>query len=147
MLGEYFTKMRLYRLDQPLVAHYLTLIRKSKNMTIQEVISKFPKKYHHTVGHWFRKDFGGSIPLPSDIELLEKVLQVKTDLLDILKKTALKFQTVKSSIKGKNPGDYIKDKNESELITYFKSLYLPSTEYLKVILNFEKYTDDNLVKA
>jgi len=147
MLGEYFTKMRLYRLDQPLVAHYLTLIRKSKNMTIQEVISKFPKKYHHTVGHWFRKDFGGSIPLPSDVELLEKVLQVKTDLLDILKKTALKFQTVKSSIKGKNPGDYIKDKNELELITYFKSLYLPSTEYLKIILNFAKYTGDNLVKA
>jgi len=63
MLGEYFIKMRLYRIGQHLVAQCLTLLRKSKNISIQD------------------------------------------GLLKILKRTALKFQTVKASIKGKNPGD------------------------------------------
>ncbi|HDM25417.1 MAG TPA: hypothetical protein ENG24_02340, partial [Thermoplasmatales archaeon] len=60
MLGEYFTKMRLYRIDQPTVAQYLTILRKSKRMSIKDIIDKLPREYKHTVGHWFRKDFGGS---------------------------------------------------------------------------------------
>lgn len=128
--GEYFTKMRLYRIDQPIVAQYLTLLRKSKNMRIQDVISKFPKEYYHTVGHWFRKDFGGSIPIPEDIKLLRKVFNIHDGLLKILERTALKFQTVKTSVKGKNPGDYIKNRNEEELSAFLKKLYVPSNEYL-----------------
>jgi hypothetical protein len=131
--GEYFTKMRLYRIDQTIVAQYLTLLRKSKNMSIQDVINKFPKEYYHTVGHWFRKDFGGSIPIPEDIKLLKKVFNVQDGLFKVLERTALKFQTVKTSLKGKNPGDYIKDKNDEELITFLKKLYIPSNEYLTII--------------
>lgn len=130
VLGEYFTKMRLYRIDQPIVAQYLTLLRKSKNLTIQDIVDKLPQEYQHTVGHWFRKDFGGSIPIPEDIELLKRIFNVENGLLEILQRTALKFQTVKSSIKGKNPGDYIKEENEENLVEFLKLLYMPHKEDL-----------------
>ncbi len=133
MLGEYFTKMRLYRIDQPLVAQYLTILRKSKKMTIQEVINKFPRKYYHTVGHWFRKDFGGSIPIPEDIKLIKEIFKVQSRFLKILERTALKFQTVKISAKGKNPGDYIRYQKLEEIKDFLKSLYLPSSQYLKFV--------------
>lgn len=123
MLGEYFTKMRLYRIDQPIVAQYLTLLRKSKNMSIQDVINKLPEAYYHTVGHWFRKDFGGSIPIPDDVKLIRKIFGEQNGLLTILERTALKFQTVKTSIKGKNTGDYIHTKNIENLNHFLKSLY------------------------
>lgn len=133
MIGEYFTKMRLYRIDQPLVAQYLTLLREFKNMSIKDVIDKLPKKYYHTVGHWFRKDFGGSIPIPQDVELIENIFDVQDGLLKILKRTALKFQTVRASIKGKNPGDYIKNKSDKDIIKFLRLLYIPSNEYVTMI--------------
>jgi DNA modification methylase len=139
MFGEYFTKMRLYRIDQPIVAQYLTLLRKSKNMTIQDVTNKLPEEYYYTVGHWFRKDFGGSIPIPEDVKLIKKIFGVQDGLLKILERTALKFQTVKTSIKGKNPGDYINNKNIENLNNFLKALYTPSYEYTKMInKRFEK---------
>ncbi len=144
MMGEYFTKMRLYRIDQPLVAQYLTLLRKSKNMSVQDVINKLPKEYYHTVGHWFRKDFGGSIPIPQDIELIEKIFGVQDTLLKILKRTALKFQTVKSSVKGKNPGDYIKNNSETDLLEFLKLLYIPPNKYATM---FHKINKEKKIKS
>jgi hypothetical protein len=133
MLGEYFTKMRLYRLDQPTVAQYLTIIRKHRGLSIQDIVNKLPSSYRHTVGHWFRKDFGGSIPIPEDIPLLKKILELNNSLLNALERTALKFQTVKASVKGKNPGDFIEGLDDIELILYLKKLFVPSHEYLKII--------------
>jgi len=137
MLGEYFTKMRLYRIDQPIVAQYLNLLRKSRNMSIEDIRNKLPKEYYHTVGHWFRKDFGGSTPTPPDIELLKSIFNVQNGLLEILQRTALKFQTVKTSVKGKNPGDYIKNKNDEDVINFLRLLYIPPSEYKKVLESFE----------
>ncbi len=139
MVGEYFTKMRLYRIDQSLVAQYLTLLRKSKNMSIQDVINKLPKGYYHTAGHWFRKDFGGSIPIPQDVELIQSIFSVQNGLLKILKRTALKFQTVKSSVKGKNPGDYIKIRSDEDLIMFLRTLYMTSNEYITIVSQKENY--------
>jgi DNA modification methylase len=134
MLGEYFTKMRLYRIDQPIVAQYLTLLRKSKNMNIQDIINKLPKRYYHTVGHWFRKDFGGSVPIPNDIKLIKEIFGIQDGLLKILERTALKFQTVKASVKGKNPGDFINIRNiNGNLKDFLRILYIPSYEYIKMI--------------
>jgi site-specific DNA-methyltransferase (adenine-specific) len=133
MLGEYFTKMRLYRIDQPIVACYLTILRKYRRLSVKEIINRLPKSYRHTVGHWFRKDMGGSIPLPEDIPLLKEVLKVKNDLLDILERTVLKLETVKNSIKGKNPGDFIEDLDGKDLICYLKKLYMPSYEYKNLL--------------
>ena len=133
LLGEYFTKMRLYRIDQPTVAQYFTILRKHMGLSIQDIINKLPKSYKHTVGHWFRKDFGGSVPIPEDIPLLKKVLGVKNNLLNVLERTALKLQTVKTSLKGKNPGDFIETVNDTDIIYYLKKLYLPSQRYIKLI--------------
>ena len=124
MIGEYFTKMRLYRVDQPMVAQYLTILRKHRGLSIQDVVKRLPKSYRHTVGHWFRKDFGGSIPISEDIPLLKEIFGVEDNLLNVLERKALKFQTVKASIKGKNPGDFIEGLND--LIGYFRRLYTPS---------------------
>ncbi len=126
MLGEYFTKMRLYRVNQPLVAQYLILLRRSRNMSIQDVVRRLPRRYRHTVGHWFRKDFGGSIPIPEDIEVIEEILGARGGLLRILRRTALKLQTVRASIKGKNPGDYIRGRSDEELVRFLRLLYAPS---------------------
>ncbi len=133
MLGEYFTKMRLYRIEQPIVAQYLNLLRKARGLTIRDIVEKFPDSYKHTVGHWFRKDFGGSIPLPEDLRRLRKIFGIEDGLLRILERTALKFQTVKSSSKGKNPGDFLSHLKEKELVQYLKSLFLPSSNYLTML--------------
>ncbi|HOK21406.1 MAG TPA: hypothetical protein PLO66_01795, partial [Bacteroidales bacterium] len=79
-----------------------------------------PSNYKHTVGHWFRKDFGGSIPIPQDIIILKNILDDSIGLLNLLEKTALKYQTVKTSNKGKNPGDFISLKNEYKIKKYFE---------------------------
>ncbi len=133
MLGEYFTKMRLYRIDQPTIAQYLTLLRKHANLSIQNIIDQLPDSYKHTVGHWFRKDFGGSIPIPEDVLLLKNILKMQDGFFSLLERTALKFQTVKASIKGKNPGDFIEGMTDEELVQYLKKLYLPPREYLELI--------------
>ena len=132
MLGEYFTKMRLYRLDQPAVAQYLTVLRKRKGLSIQDVIDELPESYRHTVGHWFRRDFGGSTPIPEDIPLLRRILG-EDKLFEVLERTALKFQTVKTSIKGKNPGDFIENLSEEAIVNYLRKLYIPPREYVKSI--------------
>ena len=138
MLGEYFTKMRLYRVDQPTIAQYLTSYRESKNIKISEIVENLPEGYHHTVGHWFRKDFGGSIPIPEDVEKIKEMLEIDGSVLKVMERTALKFQTVKSSIKGRNPGDFIETDDCESLETILKLLYLPPNEYLRVI---ESYGD------
>ena len=134
MLGEYFTKMRLYRVDQPAIAQYLTILRKHKGLSIQDVVNKLPRSYKHTVGHWFRKDFGGSVPIPEDIPLLKEIFGVNDNLLNVLERTALKFQTVKTSIKGKNPGDFIEGLTDVDLIHNLKKLYIPPQKYVKFIM-------------
>lgn len=138
MIGEYFTKMRLYRLEHPLVAKYLKILRDSNGMGTKNVTESFPKNYEHTVGHWFRTDFGGSIPIPKDIDRLQEIFRIKDGLLCALKKTALKLQIVKASIKGRNPGDYLEGLTEDEIKVYFKKLYLPSQEYIKLMNKLSK---------
>ncbi len=131
IIGEYFTKMRLYRIDQPMIAQYLTLLRKSRGMTIQDVVNSLPPSYSYTVGHWFRQDFGGSIPIPEDVQLLTNIFGIEDGLLRIIERTALKFQTVRTSPKGKNPGDFLEYSDLDHLKEHLRKLYLPSSEYLK----------------
>jgi site-specific DNA-methyltransferase (adenine-specific) len=133
MIGEYFSKMRLYRIDQPTLAQYLTILRRQKGLSVQNIIDKFPSGYKHTVGHWFRKDFGGSIPIPEDVKLLKQVLGAGNCLLEVLERTALKFQTVMASGKGRNPGDFIECQDEQELVSYLRKLYVPSQQYIRAV--------------
>jgi len=126
VLGEYFTKVRLYKVDQSLVGHYLTILRKSKNFNLSDIEKKFPSSYKHKIGHWFRKDMGGSTPLPEDIEKLKEIFGIEHDaFLDALSKTVLKLSTVKSSIKGRIPSDFWESDSDKNLKEYLRQSYLP----------------------
>ncbi|HOI77055.1 MAG TPA: site-specific DNA-methyltransferase [Methanofastidiosum sp.] len=135
MEGDYFAKMRLYRMDQPTIAKILSIIRESKDFKIKDLLEVFPDNYLHTVGHWFRTDFGGSVPKNEDAEKLEEVIGNGEKIWEILKRTALKFQTVKSSIKGKNPGDFIFDLSDEELINYLRLLFMTPNDYINSLTN------------
>ncbi|MFP3256943.1 MAG: site-specific DNA-methyltransferase [Candidatus Nanopusillus acidilobi] len=125
VLGEYFTKVRLYKVDQSLVGHYLTILRKSKNFNLSDIEKKFPS-YKHKIGHWFRKDMGGSTPLPEDIEKLKEIFGIEHDaFLDALSRTVLKLSTVKSSIKGRIPSDFWESDSDKNLKDYLRQSYLP----------------------
>ena len=126
MLDDSFSKMRLYKIDHPVIARYLKLLRQQKKISLSKLESKFPSSYKHTIGHWFRTDFGGSIPIPSDIAILREELGADP-IWKILERTILKLQTVKTSLKGKNPGDFIHAKSDADAINYFKKLYAPVT--------------------
>jgi len=104
---EYFSVRRLYDIEQKMVCDYLNLKRKLKGFSKNAIVDMFPKNYIHTVGHWFRKDFGGSIPTPEDWLSLESILDLDKDFTNYMLRTCLKLQTVKASNNGKNPGDYL----------------------------------------
>ena len=124
MLEECFSLMRLYKIEHPIIAKYLKLILNRKELSLKKLENQFPNSYKHTIGHWFRTDFGGSIPIPSDISKLREVLG-DDPIWNILEKTILKLQIVKTSLKGKNPGDFLNTKNKKEIFDYLKKLYEP----------------------
>jgi DNA modification methylase len=92
---EYFSLQRLYEVDQNLIVDYLNKKRKEKGYSKTELTKCFPLEYKHTVGHWLRKDFGGSLPTPEDWEKLTKILDIDENITNYVCKTALKIQTVK----------------------------------------------------
>ena len=132
MLDDSFSKMRLYKIEHPAVAKYLKILREKRGISISKLEKKYPKSYKHTIGHWFRTDFGGSIPIPSDIKTLSEKLGYDP-IWKILERTALKLQIVKTSLKGKNPGDFLEGKSDKNILEYLKKLYIPSDQYLKEI--------------
>ncbi len=107
---EYFSIKRLYNIKQPLIANYLNHKRELKGFTKKELTNLFPPNYKHTVGHWLRKDFGGSLPSPEDWEKLTKILDIEISITNFVCKTALKIQTVKNG-EHKLPEDFINSKS------------------------------------
>ena len=102
----YFSKQRLYEIDQQIVADFLNFLRQKNGMSKKELTDLFPDNYKHTVGHWLRKDFGGSIPLPKDWDVLKKYLSINDAWTNYVCKCALKIQTVKKG-EYKLPKDFI----------------------------------------
>lgn len=115
---EFFSVRRLYNVSQPIVCDYLNQKRLEKKLTKNDFTELFPDNYKHTVNHWLRKDFGGSIPVPDDWELIKKYLDIDEWMTNYVCKTALKLQTV-GTAKFKTPEDFM---NEDE-ITGLKLLY------------------------
>ncbi len=115
---EFFSVRRLYNVNQPLVCDYLNQKRLEKNLTKNSFTELFPGHYKHTVNHWLRKDFGGSVPVPDDWELIKSYLDIDEWMTNYVCKTALKLQTVGTS-KYKTPEDFMIE-NE---ITRLKLLY------------------------
>lgn len=102
---EYFSLQRLYEVDQNFVADYLNEKRRQKGYSKQELTNCFPTEYKHTVGHWLRKDFGGSLPTPEDWKKLTEILEIEDKITNYVCKTALRFQTVKHA-EFKMPNDF-----------------------------------------
>ena len=103
---EYFSTQRLYEVNQNYIADYLNYKRIQKGLSKQDLTSLFPKNYKHTVGHWLRKDFGGSIPTPTDWSELSEILDIDSKMTNYVCKTALKIQTVKNA-EFKIPDDFL----------------------------------------
>jgi len=103
---EYFSVQRLYDVDQNLIADYLNYLRLKKGLTKIDFTNLFPTSYKHTVGHWLRKDFGGSIPVKEDWEKIELHFNIDPEIKNYACKTALKLQTV-SKTKYKIPDDVV----------------------------------------
>ncbi|MFH1051101.1 MAG: hypothetical protein V1779_09280 [bacterium] len=102
---EYFSLQRLYEVDQNLIVDYLNHKRIKKGLTKQGLTNCFPPDYKHTVGHWLRKDFGGSLPALEDWDNLVKILDIEESITNYICKTALRFQTVKHA-EFKMPSDF-----------------------------------------
>jgi len=103
---EYFSLQRLYEVNQNLIVDYLNYRRTHKGLSKNELTNLFPPEYKHTVGHWLRKDFGGSIPTPEDWQKLSEILNIDEDVTSYVCKTALKLQTVKHG-EFKMPKDFV----------------------------------------
>lgn len=102
---EYFSLQRLYEIDQNFIVDYLNEKRKQKGYSKQELTNCFPPEYKHTVGHWLRKDFGGSLPTPEDWQKLTEILEINNNITNYICKTALRIQTVKHA-EFKMPDDF-----------------------------------------
>lgn len=103
---EYFSVQRLYNVNQAMVADYLNILRESKGYSKNGFTELFSKFYKHTVGHWLRKDMGGSLPTMKDLQLICKYLPIEKSYYNYINRRAIKLQTVSNSHKGKNPGDF-----------------------------------------
>jgi len=103
---EFFAVQRLYNVNQNIIADYLNYIRQQKGLSKKKFTELFPPSYKHTIGHWLRKDFGGSIPVKEDWDLLEKYFDLDQEIKNYACKTGLKLQTV-SKTKYKIPDDVI----------------------------------------
>ncbi len=106
VVQESFSIQRLYEVDQNLIADYLNYKRIQKGLSKQELTNMFPPKYKHTVGHWLRKDFGGSLPTKTDWFKLIKILDIDDCVTNYICKSALKLQTVKNA-EHKTPEDFV----------------------------------------
>ncbi len=102
---EYFSVQRLYEVDLALIVDYLNHKRIQKGLSKKELTDYFPEPYKHTVGHWLRKDFGGSLPTPEDWDKLSEILNLDEGVTNYVCKTALKLQTVRHS-QYKVPSDF-----------------------------------------
>ncbi|MHA1449538.1 MAG: DNA-methyltransferase [Candidatus Hodarchaeales archaeon] len=110
-----FSVARRYGIDQANVSDLLNFYRKQAGLSKKALTDKFPPDYLHTVGHWLRKDMGGSIPLPEDVRKLAEFIHLPEIFINILTRRQLKLQAVKKAKKGKNPGDFLEGDLKSVL--------------------------------
>ena len=103
---EYFSVQRLYPVVQEVTADYLNYIRKKNKLSKKAFTELFPESYKHTIGHWLRKDFGGSVPIPDDWHKLTTIFEIDQEMTNYVCKVALKLQTVRNT-KHKIPDDLI----------------------------------------
>jgi len=117
---EVFSKQRLYNVNQPLICDYLNIKRELAGLSKTGLTRMFPNSYKHTVGHWLRKDFGGSLPNIEDWNKLIDILDLEIEYTNYVCKTALKLQTVAPNKRGKMPSDFISLDYLNRLLSLYK---------------------------
>lgn len=104
---QYFSVQRYFDVEQPLICDYLNLHRIKKGLSKNRLTELFPLEYKHTVGHWLRKDMGGSLPKEEDLMRLKEILDLDETYVDYINRKGLKLQTILKNNTGKNPGDLL----------------------------------------
>ena len=104
---QFFSVKRYYHVKQSMISDYLNLYRIENGLTKNALTKKFPPEYKHTVGHWLRKDMGGSLPKYEDLIKLNEFLNLDQVYINYISRTGLKLQTVMADVRGKNPGDFL----------------------------------------
>ncbi|MFX0050297.1 MAG: DNA-methyltransferase [Candidatus Hodarchaeota archaeon] len=118
---QYFSMMRYYDVQQSMICDYLNLHRKKIGLTKKLLTEKFPSEYKHTVGHWLRKDMGGSLPKTQDLQKLEEFIGLDRSYVNYINRVGLKLQTVLTDTRGKNPGDFL-DMSLEKVIQFLKKV-------------------------
>lgn len=103
----FFTVKRYHEIKQPMISDYFNLHRKKMGLSKKALTEIFPPEYKHTVGHWIRKDMGGSLPKIEDLEILSEKLELDENYVKYIMRMGLKLQAVVTDVKGKNPGDFL----------------------------------------
>lgn len=116
----FFSVKRLYDVNQNLIADYLNYKRGVKKLSKNDFTRLFPIEYKHTVGHWLRKDFGGSLPVPEDWNMIIKFLDIDESVTNYVCKRGLKIQFVLDS-EFKTPEDFINYSDIDNLSLLLKS--------------------------
>jgi len=117
----FFSLQRYFEVDQGMMCDYLNQHRIKTNLTKKGLTELFPPNYKHTVGHWLRKDMGGSLPNVDDMKQLNQILDLDEEYIDLNNRMGLKLQTVVGNVKGKNPGDYL-EKSRVDLLDMLKRI-------------------------
>ncbi|MFX1284230.1 MAG: DNA-methyltransferase [Promethearchaeota archaeon] len=116
---QFFSVKRYYTVKQSMISDYLNLHRTKNSLSKNALTQKFPPEYKHTVGHWLRKDMGGSLPKYEDLIKLNEFLHLDQSYINYISRTGLNLQTVITDAKGKNPGDFL-DYPLPQVITMLK---------------------------
>ena len=117
---KYFSVQRYYDFPRRIIAELLNIMLKEKKLTKKKFTEMFGKEYLHTVGHWFRKDKGGSLPTPDDLNAISQILDIPENYQTMVNCRCMVLQAVKKSHKGKNPGDYLEFTDDEEVINFLK---------------------------
>lgn len=115
----FFSVKRLYNVNQKLVSKYLNLKRIQKGFSKSEFTKLFPPNYKHTVGHWIRDDFGGSLPNLEDWKLITNILDIDENFTKYVCSKGLKIQTVSTS-EVKPPEDFLQESFLNKLKLLYK---------------------------
>jgi DNA modification methylase len=101
--GIKYIKKRKMELPQEIVCDYLREWRQKIGISTQQIDQILG--YPHTAGHWFRKDAGGSLPMPEDWIKLKKILNFDDRYNKEMTEMHYVLQTIRKHPNGKNPGD------------------------------------------
>ncbi len=123
--GESYIIKRKIKATQNEICDYLRYWRDKRSLKNQDIINVLGQDYFHTVGHWFRKDAGGSYPSTEDWKNLKKILRFDDKYDKEMTETEKVLQTIRFHPQGKNPGDVI----DADSIPDFFKINTAKTNY------------------